>query len=559
MGIFGTAADAAITEEIETATTEKNDDEDWGLIMTICDKAGQTSDNAKAYFRAIIKRLYHEDPHVGVKAVTLLDACVKNSGKVFHVEVASREFENDFSKLMNKSHHTVAKKLRASLCKWAENEFKSDPQLNLIPSMYNKLKNKGLDCSSTDMPVKKPAPLSKDPDVVESQEEEEQILKAIELSLKESGGSPRSSTNTTTTHSTSLYPSMNLNAPSSAPAGATAAAAPSAKEPRKVRALYDFEAAEDNELTFNSGEILFVLDDSNPNWWKGTNQRGEGLFPANFVTADLSVEPEKFLYEKAKKMVQFKETAEVKVVKDEPEDVEINEQKIDRLLHLLHEADPTNPEKDTDEMLNLEREANGMGPLIDAELEKVDRKHAQLTQLSADLVEALGLYHTLMREPPFPSISKMPYGYPPSSHMPFNGTLPPNAHIPMMLQGNQGPDRAPFMHAPGGVPQAMMQQMHMQHIPPMAGGPQLPHPQMQQQLQGPPQLPPQMQQQMMEERRMEPHMMQYGLPNYGPASSVPQPFPPQSIPGSTSQTNVSNGAQQHPGVQYVTSSTHMTN
>lgn len=55
------------------------------------------------------------------------------------------------------------------------------------------------------------------------------------------------------------------------------------------------------------------------------------------------------------------------------------------------------------------------GPLIDAELEKVDRKHAQLTQLSADLVDALGLYHTLMREPQFPPVNKVPYGFPQTS------------------------------------------------------------------------------------------------------------------------------------------------
>lgn len=55
-----------------------------------------------------------------------------------------------------------------------------------------------------------------------------------------------------------------------------------------------------------------------------------------------------------------------------------------------------------------------MGPLIDAELERVDRKHAQLTQLSTDLVDALSLYHSLMREPTYP-VDKIMYNYGPAS------------------------------------------------------------------------------------------------------------------------------------------------
>lgn len=60
-----------------------------------------------------------------------------------------------------------------------------------------------------------------------------------------------------------------------------------------------------------------------------------------------------------------------------------------------------------------------MGPLIDSELERVDRKHAQLTQLSSDLVEALSLYHTLMREPQNQTLNKIP------SH-PYNMMQPPS-------------------------------------------------------------------------------------------------------------------------------------
>ncbi|XP_058806560.1 signal transducing adapter molecule 1 isoform X2 [Phymastichus coffea] len=391
--------------EVEKATSEKCTKEDWALIMEICDKIGSSPQNAKDCLRSIVRRLNAQDPHIVMLAITLLDACSSNCGKVFHLEVASREFETQFIKLINNSRQQqqpkIYEKFKSTLKKWAEGDYKSDPQLNLIPSLYQKLKLEGHDFSSTPETQSRPNYTNKDPNFVSSNQEAEELARAIELSLKESTKQSTITHNSPSTKkTTSLYPTVNALMATSANS-----------EGRKVKALYDFEAVEDNELTFSAGEIIHILDDSDPNWWKGSNQRGEGLFPSNFVTADLSVEPEQYT-KSNKKSVQFSEEVEVKTLKKEPEvlEIDINEQKMDRLLHLLHESDPQSGSTDPQEMLDLEEQVTAMGPLIDTALEKVDKQHAQLTQLSSDLVEAMNLYHTLMREPAISSytLPKMP-------------------------------------------------------------------------------------------------------------------------------------------------------
>ncbi|XP_015519740.1 signal transducing adapter molecule 1 [Neodiprion pinetum] len=480
MGLF---SNSPFDADVEKATNEKNTSEEWGLIMDICDKVGNSSQNAKDCLRSIVRRLNAQDPHIVMQAVTLLDACASNCGKTFHLEVASRDFEGELRRLIARCQPKVAEKLKSLLKKWAEGDFKTDPQLNLIPSLYNKLKSEGLDFSSVpEMP--KHTAISRDPNVVTNSQEEEDIAKAIELSLKENKQhhhSTISHSSPSTKKSSSLYPSVS-----------TALSSASSTDGRKVRALYDFEAAEDNELTFLAGEIIHILDDTDPNWWKGTNHRGEGLFPSNFVTADLSVEPEQFtkLEHGNKKSVQFAEEVEVKTVKHEPEiiEVEIDEPKMDRLLHLLHEADPECDSTDTQEMLDLEEQVTAMGPLIDAALEKVDRRHAQLTQLSSDLVDALNLYHTLMREPPPPTptnytLPKMPPTHVNTYQFPNQGPPPPLMYNGMPQQpsfntGGMPPGAYPpgipgseYM-APGNMGNVNLPRFHMQPGPPPSGHPQ---------------------------------------------------------------------------------------
>lgn len=111
---------------------------------------------------------------------------------------------------------------------------------------------------------------------------------------------------------------------------------------------------------------MIIIDDSDANWWKGSNHRGVGLFPANFVTKDLQAEPEQFKEEKQRRRsVQFNEEVEVKNVENiSHEEVEISEAKIDTVMRLLHEADPTSPEQDAPELPRLEDQVNQMGPLI---------------------------------------------------------------------------------------------------------------------------------------------------------------------------------------------------
>lgn len=60
-----------------------------------------------------------------------------------------------------------------------------------------------------------------------------------------------------------------------------------------VKALYSFAKRKENELSFNKGDILLVIDRNYNGWWKGYAHGQVGRFPSNYCT-DCNIEPTSF-------------------------------------------------------------------------------------------------------------------------------------------------------------------------------------------------------------------------------------------------------------------------
>jgi hypothetical protein len=57
-----------------------------------------------------------------------------------------------------------------------------------------------------------------------------------------------------------------------------------------VRCLYDYESFEEGELSFKEDDILYILDDSDSEWWRAITElnveetaQNSGLIPFNYI------------------------------------------------------------------------------------------------------------------------------------------------------------------------------------------------------------------------------------------------------------------------------------
>lgn len=173
-----------VGQMIEKATDGSQASENWGLFMEICDVINETEEGPKDAIKAIKKRLSQNmgKNHTAVMyTLTCLETCVKNCGKRFHVQVATKDFMADLVKVIGPKYdppQALQEKVLSSIQTWSD-AFKGQPDLKEVEKCYNDLKAKGIEFPMTDLdhmaPIHTPARSKPEPEPAVNRQRQQSV------------------------------------------------------------------------------------------------------------------------------------------------------------------------------------------------------------------------------------------------------------------------------------------------------------------------------------------------------------------------------------------------
>ncbi|KZS15499.1 putative ADP-ribosylation factor-binding protein GGA1 [Daphnia magna] len=150
-----------IGQLIERATDASLSDEDWALNIEICDLINEQDDGPRDAVRAIKKRLQlnaGKNHAVVMHTLIVLETCVKNCGRRFHVLVCSKDFVQELVKLIgpkNDPPTELQEKVLTLIQSWSD-AFQQYPELHGVTQVYQELKSKGIEFPMTNMDLMAP-------------------------------------------------------------------------------------------------------------------------------------------------------------------------------------------------------------------------------------------------------------------------------------------------------------------------------------------------------------------------------------------------------------------
>lgn len=157
----GNPFNTPVGQKIEQATDASLASENWALNMEICDLVNDTDEGPKDAVRALRKRLLQnagKNYTVVMYSLTVLETCVKNCGRRFHLLVSQKDFVQDLVKMIgpkNDPPTAVQEKVLSLIQSWAD-AFRTHPDMQGVVQVYTDLKNKGVEFPMTDLDTMAP-------------------------------------------------------------------------------------------------------------------------------------------------------------------------------------------------------------------------------------------------------------------------------------------------------------------------------------------------------------------------------------------------------------------
>lgn len=259
----------SIERVVMKATDENLTKEDWSKIIAVIDEVNANpTKNASIVIESLRKRLNSPNGNVQLFSLTLLSALAQNCGSDVKKEIASSSMTSCLSNLgTNPNTHRIVLIHLIKILDQLKESFEFDSTLAQISMVYEHIlranprlaANIALQPESSSQNL--PSPTSENhslpfTDDDEDDEDDEDLRRALELSLKEVRQ----------------------------PQAETEATSHRLAEPKHwVRALYNYTGSEAGELSFQSGDIIEVVDRVYKEWWRGILHDKEGIFPVNYV------------------------------------------------------------------------------------------------------------------------------------------------------------------------------------------------------------------------------------------------------------------------------------
>uniref|UniRef100_A0A183BS91 Hepatocyte growth factor-regulated tyrosine kinase substrate n=1 Tax=Globodera pallida TaxID=36090 RepID=A0A183BS91_GLOPA len=133
------------TRSLELATDQTLVEPNWEVILECVDMIRGGEIPVKEALKCIQKRYHNANPHISHHALLILEACVKNCGKKFIREVATKEFMDDLkSMVISNPPEKIRDKLLELIQCWTS-AFKGIPEFKIVEDTHSLLKMNGFE------------------------------------------------------------------------------------------------------------------------------------------------------------------------------------------------------------------------------------------------------------------------------------------------------------------------------------------------------------------------------------------------------------------------------